>query len=378
MAATELKLQVGLDLAFFRQQLAQLGSVAIGYHMPIHIKFNPITIQQELSRLKKNIGKTQYTITINTNIESEIKNADRLVKALQRVQRESGSGRSGLPVDIRQLRKTKSQGGFSAADIKTLFNAAIQGGLLDEKTLGKTREQMVTAFASIGKDSIAGLLNGLSSAEASIRAAAESIGATLIATTKTSLGIHSPSKEFEEIGKNVGKGFEKGALSAMEAAFDALDQMAKLRLKVLDTIARSFFHAFGVDPAPMLAAKRASRIPPAINWPASAATPAQYQSKRGTMITGAPAPTLIGGAAGPFGLLPRTTRAGAMGDMRRMLSQGAGEEQPGKLALSPEAAKARVDAMNERTVGNQTRLFDHSQNRAVNPPFSPKACFTQA
>jgi hypothetical protein len=41
-------------------------------------------------------------------------------------------------------------------------------------------------------------------------------------------------------------------------------------------------------------------------------------------------------------------------------------------------AKARVEAMNERTVGNQTRLFDHSQKSAVNPPFSPNACFTQA
>ena len=39
MAAAELKLQVGLDLAFFRQQLAQLGNVAVGYQLPINIKF---------------------------------------------------------------------------------------------------------------------------------------------------------------------------------------------------------------------------------------------------------------------------------------------------------------------------------------------------
>ena len=297
MAAAELKLQVGLDLAFFRQQLAQLGNVAVGYQMPINIKFNPIAIQQELSRLKKNIGKTQYTININTNLEAEIKNADRLVKALQRVQRESGSGRSGLPVDIRQLRKTKSQGGFSAADIKTLFNAAIQGGLLDEKTLGKTREQMVTAFASIGKDSIEGLLNGLSSAEASIRAAAESIGATLITTTKASLGIRSPSKEFEEIGRNVGKGFEKGVLSSMDAAFNALERKMQQRMKVLDAIARGIFHMLGMDPAAMMAADRQKRLPPAINWPSSIATPPAYQGRPGTMLTGAPVPKGLGGTA---------------------------------------------------------------------------------
>ena len=297
MAAAELKLQVGLDLAFFRQQLAQLGNVAIGYHMPINIKFSPIVIQQELSRLKKNIGKTQYTININTNLEAEIRNADRLVKALQRVQRESASGRSGLPVDIRQLRKTKSQGGFSAAEIKTLFNAAVEGGLLDEKTLGKTREQMVTAFAAIGKDSIEGLLNGLSSADASIRAAAESIGATLITTTKASLGIRSPSKEFEEIGRNVGQGFEKGVLSSMDAAFNALERKMQQRMAVLDTIARGVFHMLGMDPAAMMAAQRQKLRPPSINWPASAATPPSYQGKPGTMLSGAPAPTLIGGTA---------------------------------------------------------------------------------
>ena len=37
MAAAELKLQVGLDLAFFRQQLALLGTTATGYSLPINI-----------------------------------------------------------------------------------------------------------------------------------------------------------------------------------------------------------------------------------------------------------------------------------------------------------------------------------------------------
>lgn len=365
MAAAELKLQVGLDLAFFRQQLAQLGNVAIGYHMPINIKFSPIVIQQELSRLKKNIGKTQYTININTNLEAEIRNADRLVKALQRVQRESASGRSGLPVDIRQLRKTKSQGGFSAADIKTLFNAAIEGGLLDEKTLGKTREQMVTAFAGIGKDSIEGLLNGLSSADASIRAAAESIGATLITTTKASLGMRSPSKRFEEIGKNVGKGFENGVLSSMDAAFNALEQKMQQRMKALDTIARGIFHMLGMDPAAMMAAQRQKLLPPSISWPASAATSPSYQGKPGTMLPGAPAPTLISGAAGPFGLLPRTTRAGAMGDMMRMLSQGADEESPGVLAKT---TKARIDEI----INKYLRVVEVQVKQIFNAPFELK------
>ena len=50
----------------------------------------------------------------------------------------------------------------------------------------------------------------------------------------------------------------------------------------------------------------------------------------------------------------------------------------GLFAMSGVNAKTRVDAMNTRTVGNHTRLFGHSQKRAVNPPFSPHACFTHA
>gem|GEM_PF-6669256 len=50
----------------------------------------------------------------------------------------------------------------------------------------------------------------------------------------------------------------------------------------------------------------------------------------------------------------------------------------GLAARSGVRAKASVDAVNESTVGNQTRLLDHSQKRATNPPFSPNACLTHA
>ena len=40
------------------------------------------------------------------------------------------------------------------------------------------------------------------------------------------------------------------------------------------------------------------------------------------------------------------------------------------------STNASVDAINERTVGKETRLLDNSQSMAVNPPFSPNACFT--
>jgi len=36
----ELKLKVSLDLSFFRQQLATLGSAAAGYQLPVNLKFD--------------------------------------------------------------------------------------------------------------------------------------------------------------------------------------------------------------------------------------------------------------------------------------------------------------------------------------------------
>jgi tape measure domain-containing protein len=78
--------------------------------------------------------------------------------------------------------------------------------------------------------------------------------------------------------------------------------------KVLDTFARGVFHMLGMDPAAMMAAQKQKLLPPSISWPASAATSPSYQGKPGTMLTGAPAPALINGAAGPVGLLPAAYR----------------------------------------------------------------------
>lgn len=82
MAAAELKLQVGLDLGFFRQQLAQLGSVAVGYQLPINIKLDRLSIQQELNRLATNISRRKYKLEVATNIKSETEAAQKLDAAL--------------------------------------------------------------------------------------------------------------------------------------------------------------------------------------------------------------------------------------------------------------------------------------------------------
>ena len=86
MAAAELKLQVGLDLAFFRQQLAQIGSVAVGYQLPINIKLDRLSIQQELDRLQRNINRRKYTIDLNdTSVASAADKVENLAAALKKL-----------------------------------------------------------------------------------------------------------------------------------------------------------------------------------------------------------------------------------------------------------------------------------------------------
>ena len=87
MAAAELKLQVGLDLAFFRQQLAQLASTTVGYSLPINI--DRLAIQKEITKLGKNISSRKYTLKIDTTVKSAASDISGLQKALEELQKKS-------------------------------------------------------------------------------------------------------------------------------------------------------------------------------------------------------------------------------------------------------------------------------------------------
>lgn len=231
----ELKLKVSLDTSYLKGQIARLPLEFAGANVSIRPKFDKQAIVSEFAALNRYINSKKFNIVINTNLEAEIKNADRLVKALGRVQQAASGAKGGLPIGTQALSRTKGQGGFAAAEIKALFGAAVQGGLIDDKTLASTRAQMVTALGRIGRDSIAGLLNGLKSGDADIQAAAQMLGKNLITSFKTVLGIASPSKEFKKLGEAAGQGFEQGLLKSIEIA----EQSATRKMqRMLDRLAR--------------------------------------------------------------------------------------------------------------------------------------------
>ncbi len=229
-----IQLQVGLDLAFFRSQLPKLGTAAASYPLTFNIEFNRKSIQNELNALGANIKQRTYRLEVKTNLGTEIDNAKKLADALVRLQQVAQGAKGVFPVGTKALGLKKGPGQPGANEIKSLYEAlAIAGAEGFEQGSKKNRAQMVTQIGTVAKDTVAGLLNGLKSQDARVQAAAKSLGASLIASMKAVLGIASPSKEFEKIGKNVGEGFEKGALSSMDKAFDALERQLQSRLRKL-------------------------------------------------------------------------------------------------------------------------------------------------
>jgi tape measure domain-containing protein len=106
--AAQLKLQVGLDLAFFRQQLALLGTTATSYSLPINI--DRLGIQKEITKLGRNISGRKYTLKITSDVSAINADVIKLQKALENVGKESvnvqitGTGN----LDTKEARKIRT------------------------------------------------------------------------------------------------------------------------------------------------------------------------------------------------------------------------------------------------------------------------------
>ena len=150
MAAAELKLQVGLDLAFFRQQLAQLASASVGYSLPINI--DRLAIQKEITKLGRNISSRKYTLKIDTTVKSAASDISNLQKALEELEKKSvnvqitGTGNLN-PKEARRIRAALGRSVLSNGGkikIPTTIQAAI------------TKDD-VTAFRNAVKSKLAGI-----------------------------------------------------------------------------------------------------------------------------------------------------------------------------------------------------------------------------
>lgn len=99
----------------------------------------------------------------------------------------------------------------------------------------------------IGKNIINGLKNGITNVAKGVKDVAVNAAKSVVSGVKNFLGIHSPSKVFEQIGKFVGLGFIKGVSGTtlqmhkqVDKQLDSIVKKAKAKLKSLQT-ARSDF-----------------------------------------------------------------------------------------------------------------------------------------
>lgn len=63
--AAELRLNVALDLQYFKRQLPKLSQAAAGFQLPIQIKFDRRTLQREIDNLKRSIKRKKITIEVS-------------------------------------------------------------------------------------------------------------------------------------------------------------------------------------------------------------------------------------------------------------------------------------------------------------------------
>ena len=148
--AAQLKLQVGLDLAFFRQQLALLGTTATGYSLPINI--DRLGIQKEITKLGRNISSRKYTLKITSDVSGINADIIKLQNTLKSIGEES--------VNI-QVTGTGSLSVKEARKIRTDLRASIlaNGGKIKVPatiTAAITRAD-ITAFKNAVKEKLDGV-----------------------------------------------------------------------------------------------------------------------------------------------------------------------------------------------------------------------------
>lgn len=100
------------------------------------------------------------------------------------------------------------------ADLKAMFSS--EGLSLGEK------------FVAIGKHMVMGLVRGIRSLAMAPVDAIRDIGGGALRGLKNALGIHSPSRKMEKLGRFTGEGYELGILHSLPRITGALSQMSHL------------------------------------------------------------------------------------------------------------------------------------------------------
>ena len=238
--AAELRLNVGLDLAYFKSQLPKLARAAAGFQLPIKVRIDGKQLQKELNRIT---GRRQYRINLNdTSVKSAIANVKTLKRELEGLQSKSQKATAAAaPIGTKQLSKSRSKGGVNLDELQALYQqAAIQGIAGFEKGIKIKRDDAVRELAALSTDAIKGLIVGLKQGRGSVEDAAAGLADALVDSMEDRLGIRSPSFRLMKTGEFAAEGFEIGLTKGLQEAERSAVARMQAMLRALQGEAAKF------------------------------------------------------------------------------------------------------------------------------------------
>jgi tape measure domain-containing protein len=381
MAAPELRLSVGLDLALLRQQISTIGTQLGGQPITLRTQFDRRLIATQYKALDRFLNSKTFTLKIkDVQLDASIAKAEKLkdrLEALQDTKLEIPvSGRAAvsqrearkirtdvyrgimaqggkilLPVGLQPLSDSAASKfkadvvrklGSTTIDVKAnLQSAAIRGGAKTQAEIDAEVARGMQTISAMGAARMAG--GGVT--EAARRSQLQS---RLETGGFTNEQLRQIAKQMNVSGVsklNKGNIIQKIVADAsVEMIKKFLDPQAVMRnpdrsgvQRVLDTFARGVFHMLGMDPAQVAAQRRARLAPPAINWPAQ--VPPSSRPPIGPSSTGRALPP-----GANFAALPGTSFAEQKRLVGDILSPSLKEALRGAANAFVDSIKAELNA----------------------------------
>lgn len=386
----QLKLQVSLDTVYIRQQLEGLGALAKRFPLNIVPKID----SRNLEHLVKSVGK-KITVNINdSQVQGLISRLETAQANIQELKTATNKIVVGVTVESKTTKKDVDKARAAALRALTTKGSS-RGKLLLPVGLQPVSQAVVNAF----KADLQKKLGSINIEVGTTTGAAPATGKSGGARRPSYLDAPAFKTELEKLSRATFAQLQKGASGLREGRtraelerllsefaqtnpqgaqrsrdLNALREMLargryqqglgiEARMaggsggqggqfqRTLDTFARGLFRMLGMDPAQLRAERQARLAPPAINWPSQ--VPQRNipvgPSSTGRALPGAAPLTPIAGTPSPFGILPSITRRTQVAQGVNAIMQGTGaaggEDPAGKLALSAEALRRRVDAI---------------------------------
>lgn len=344
----QLKLGIGLDLNFFRQEMRKAVNIAQSeFTANLAVKIDRRRLDSELNNLQRAIKRRTYRIEIGGNLDRLPDQIDKLrfqLQSLEATKIDVGIGvvkslskrdASAIKKDLRNQVLGEDKKIFVPASIKpSITNRDVQ----DFQNAVKSKLSGITVKikADLEAASIRGGAKTQAEIDADVARGLKTISEIGAARMAGGAGITESARreqlkqsltsggfdiaQLKQIGSQLGVGgvgrFRNAenlinkivAEASIEMVKKYLDPQAVMRnsdrsglQRVLDTFARGVFNMLGMDAASMMAAQRQKRLPPAIDFPATI-PPKNIQigpSGTGRSLTGAP--PLIGLPGTSFG-----------------------------------------------------------------------------